>query len=98
MGAPTSVSDVLEILEDSLDLGSVLRFFIPALLGNLPNHCGHSWTIKTERLWRSLAPRDFNDDGGVRYPDIGHLSGRELETKTVRIWTCTLLGADIPPR
>jgi len=98
VAAPTNVSDILEILEDGVDLWSVPRFLIPALLGKLPDRWGHSRGLKRARLRRSLALRDHNDDSGVRNSGIGHLSGRELEAKTVRTRTDTLSGKYAPPQ
>ena len=81
MGTTTSVSNSLEISEDEVDLWSLLRFLMPALLGDLPDCRSHSWGIKTTRFWWPFALRDHNGDVGIREFREGHLSGRELGTK-----------------
>jgi len=50
MGAPTSVGDVYELLEDFVGLWSLSRSLVPALLGDLPDPRGHSWGIEGTRL------------------------------------------------
>ena len=56
VSAHTRLSKILEILEDDIDLRSLLRFLVPALFGNLPDRRGHSWGIKVKRFWWSFSP------------------------------------------
>ena len=42
VGAPTSIGDALQALENGVDLWSLLRPLVPALLGDLPDRRGHS--------------------------------------------------------
>ena len=86
MGAPTSVSDVLQIPKDCVNLWSLLRFLVPALFSDLPDRRGDSWGIKVARFWWSFALRDQNCDIGVRKFGKGHPSGNELETRTIGTW------------
>ena len=92
MGAPTSVSGVLQIPENCVDLRSLLRFLVPALFSNLPDRRGDSWGIKVARFWWSFALRDQNCDIGVRKFGKGHPSGNELEMRTIKTWTCRTFG------
>ena len=84
VGAHTSISDILEMLEDGIDLWSLLRSLVPALLGDFPDRRGHPFGFKATRLRWSFAFRDHNGDVGVRGFRKGHPSGRELEIKTIR--------------
>ena len=82
----TRVSKIFEKPEDGVDLRSLLRFLLPALLRDLPDSRGHSWGIEGTRLGWSPAFRDHDYDIVVREFGKGHLSGHELETKTIRTW------------
>ena len=50
MGAPTSVSNLPEVLEDEVDLWSLLFFIVPAFFGDLPDCGGHPRGVKATRL------------------------------------------------
>jgi hypothetical protein len=92
VGAPTSISDILQRPEDCGDLRSLLRFLVPALFGDLPDRRGDPRGIKFARFRRPFALRDHNCDIGVRKPGKGHLPGDELETKIIRTWTYRTFG------
>ena len=79
MGAPTSgVGDVPKRLEDCVGVWSLLRFLVPALLGDPPDRLGHSWSFKRVGFRWPFALRDLNDNGGVRRIGIWLLPSREL--------------------
>ena len=50
VGTRTRVSGGFEILEDGIDLRSLLRLLVPTLFGDLPDRWGHSWGSKWMRL------------------------------------------------
>ena len=83
VGAPTSVKDIFEILEDGLGFQSLLRFPVPALFGDLPDSRGNSRGFKTNWLRWSLPLRDHNCDVGVRMVRKRHLPSRKLEGETI---------------
>ena len=41
MSVHTRVGKIFEILKDRINLGSFIRFWVPALLGDLPDHGSH---------------------------------------------------------
>ena len=92
MGPPTSVGNALEILKDGFDLRSLPRSLAPAFFGNLPDRPGHPWGFKAARLRWSFALKNLNGDFWISPPWEGDLSGRELETKTIRTWTGRTFG------
>ena len=46
MNARTCGEETFERSEDASDVWSLLRFLVPAPLGDLPDHWGHSWGFK----------------------------------------------------
>lgn len=94
MDAPTNVSyfHPPEILEDGVGMWSLLRFPVPALLGDLPDLRSHSRGFKGTRHWRSRALRDLDDDTGIVKPGKGFLSCGKLEGNTIRTCTCHTFG------
>jgi hypothetical protein len=83
----TRVDKIFEMLDDDIDLRSLLRYLVPAFFGNLPDCRGHPWGIKVARFWWSLAPRNHHCDSQVRKFRKRHLSRHKLETETVGTWT-----------
>ena len=79
----TRVRRILKILEDGVDLRSLLRFLAPAFFGNLPDRRGNSYGIKTGRFWWSFAPQNLPFDIGVFELRKGDFSCRELGTETI---------------
>lgn len=77
----TRVSKILEILEDGVELRSLLRLPVPTPFGDLPHRRGHSWGFKEMRFQWSPTCRDPTDDDVFIDPSIWHPSGRELEMK-----------------
>ena len=88
----TRVSKILERPEDCIDLRPLIRFPVPALLGNLPDRRGNSWSIKAVRCWWSFPLRDQDYDVGVRKFWERHISSRELKTNMIRTWTHRTFG------
>ena len=96
--APTSDSDIFKIPKDDVGLWSLLCLPVPALLGDLPGRLGYSWSFKGAGFRWPCALPDRGGDVVLPNLGIGHLSGRELEMKTVGIWAPTLSGTDVPRR
>ena len=77
----TCSGEIFERSEDMFDVWSLLRFLVPALLGDLPDRWGHSWDFKRSRFRRAFPLRDHEEDPVDLEFRKGHLSGRELKTK-----------------
>ena len=92
MSVRTGVNEIFEISKDSVDLWSLLRFLVPALLRDHPDRRGHSRGVETARLLWSFALRDHSDDAVYRDSGEGDLSGHELGTKVIRAWTDHAFG------
>jgi len=83
MGVLTGVGEIFKTLEDGFGFWSLLRFLVPALLGDLPDCWGNPRGFGTSWLWRSLPFRDHDRDTVVRAVRKRHLPGRNLEGKIV---------------
>ena len=92
MSAHTRIDKPFEILEDDVDLRSLLRVLVSTLFGDLPDRRGHPWGFETARLLWAFALRDQSGDMGVREFGEGHLSGHKLGTKVIRTWTNHAFG------
>lgn len=92
MDVLTCLNNVLEIPQDSFDFGSLLRFLVPALLCDLPDRRSHSRGFKVTRFWWPFILKEQNNDAVLRGFGEGHLSGHELETKTIGTWACHTFG------
>ena len=81
------VDKIFEMLDDDIDLRSLLRYLVPAFFGNLPDRRGHPWGVKVARFWWSLASGNHHCDSQVRKFRKGYLSRHELEMEAVGTWT-----------
>lgn len=98
MGAPTSVKEIFETLENGVGFQSLLRFLVPTLFGDLPHSSGNSRSFEAAWLWRSLPLRNHDGDIVVRVFWKRHPPCRKLEGQMVSAWIYCTSTKYIPPR
>lgn len=80
----TGFINLFEVLEDFLNLRSLISSTVPALLRDLPNRFGSPRGIEATRPWRTHPFYDHRRDSVVHGLWEGNLSDHQLEPKQIR--------------